>query len=321
MSNSVRDELAGGLSVEYEPVGGGKMRLKAIYDGETLEDSDYPPSVFSEPSVRAQFTNAVEDALEARTGVDAEEMAQVAKEWCQTMRDVDKEERLETFHTPVVRAIVDGTEAVEVHGGEDTTVSVRLTYQGDTNELEFTTSEWLADSPGALQEKMFNNFFDMVDVEQEGWEEIRDQWDEQKQVVSVVNETKKDAVADRVIEYLRNVVKPVAEREDMGNGVEACWYDQHNSTGYDDAGENAPIVWVQDSLLVDQLEEAGKQVGYKGQLCKTLISRGETHGSRKRTSWVGDGLSNYHAFKPGTLGVTPDDVASGSGDAHSEVDV
>lgn len=320
MSNAVAEELTDNLTVEYSPVGGGKMRLKAIYNGDTLEDSDYPASVFSEPSVRAQFTNAVESGLESRTGVDAAELKQVVVEWCAEMRDVDSTERLETFHTPVVREIVEGTQAVEVHGGEDTTVTVRLNYHGETNELEFTTSEWLASSPGALQEKMFSTFFDMVEVEEEGWAEIRDQWDDQKQVVSVVEETKNDAVAQRVIEYLSSACKPVSEKEDMGNAVEACWFDEGNAAGYDNAPEDAAIVWVQDSFLVDQMEDAGKQVEYKSQLLKDLISRGDTYGERTRRRWV-DKRTGFVPFKPDTLGVSESDVAQGSSEHFSEVEI
>ena len=105
----------------------------------------------------------------------------------------------------------------------------------------------------------------------------------------------------------------------MGNDVAAAWYDPENTTVYDDAPEDAPIVWVQDDFLVDQLEAAGKKLEYKGQLIKNLIARGDIHGSRVRRKWAWDSYTKVYPFDPDALGVTPDDVGGGDDPNHSEV--
>jgi hypothetical protein len=315
------EELADGyVTLEYEPIGGGQMRIAAYANGDVLESGEYSTKIFGSATLRGQFLNSVESSLEDRSGVDAETIRNELKEWFAAMNEVDREEQAEKFLPDEIQRIIDGTQyPVEIHGGETTTWKVELSYAGRTRELEFEASEMVGNSAGTLQEKIANQFFELIEIEKEDWEAIRERWHENSEVVNVVEETASDAIADRVLSKLGNTLKPVGDREDMGNDVAAAWYDPENTTVYDDAPEDAPIVWVQDDFLVDQLEAAGKKLEYKGQLIKNLIARGDIHGSRVRRKWAWDSYTKVYPFDPDALGVTPDDVGGGDDPNHSEV--
>lgn len=317
------EEIAGGVvTLEYEPVGGGEIRIAAYAsNGDVLESGEYNTKIFGSATLRGQFLNSVEASLENRSGVDAAQARNELKEWFAAMNEVDQEEQAEKFLPDHVRRIIDGTEyPVEIHGGEPTTWNATVAFAGRTRELEFTASEMTGmGGAGALEDKIASKFFEIVDIEPEDWEAIRDRWDENSKVVSVVEESASDAVADRVLSKISNTLKPVPDREQMGNDVAASWYDPTNETAYDAAGPEASIVWIQDDFLVDQLEAAGKNVEYKGQLVKNLINRGDVYGSRARKKWAWDKRTKLYPFDPAALGVTPDDVG-GTGDPnHSEV--
>jgi len=315
------EELADGyVTLEYEPIGGGQMRIAAYANGDVLESGEYNTKIFGSATLRGQFLNSVETSLEGRNGADAGDVRAELKEWFATMNEIDREEQAQKFLPDEIRAIIRGTNyPVEIHGGETTTWVVELTYAGRTRELEFSASEMVGSGAGALQEKIANQFFELIEIAPEDWEAIRERWHENSEVVNVVEETAQDAIADRVLEKVGNTVKPVGERENMGNDVAAAWYDPENATVYDDAPPNAPIVWVQDSFLVDQLEAAGKNLEYKGQLIKDLIARGDIHGSRKRKKWAWDSYTKVYPFDPDALGVRPDDVGDTDDPNHSEV--
>lgn len=320
-----REEIAGGVSVEFEPVEGGEMKLAAIYDGETLVSGQYTNEVFAGThrgrTDSGEFLNRLEDVLAELDGVDPQPVRTNFQQWFAEMGDMSDEEEAEYLLTDDIQAIIEGTHyPVEIHGSEDTTWKVELTFAGRTRELEFSTAEWVGGGAAALKEKIANQFFEVVEIEKEDWESIRDRWQENSEVVNVVEETASDAIADRVLTKLSNTVKPVADRDHMGNDVAAAWYDPQNKTGYPDAG-NEPIVWVQDSFLVDQLESAGKGIEYKGQLVKNLIARGDLHGSRARKTWAWDSRTKVYPFDPEALGVSGDDVGTGDDPNHSEVSV
>lgn len=316
------EEFADGyVTIEYAPLSGGKMQIAAYASGDVLESGEYSNKIFGSATLRGQFLNSVEASLEGRTGVDAGEIRNELKEWFASMNEIDQEEQAEKFLPGEIQTIIDQTTyPVSIHGGETTTWIAELTYAGRTRELEFTAAEMVNNSgASALQEKIATKFFEIIEIEPEDWEAIRDRWQENSEVVSVVEETASDAIADRVLSKLSNTVKPVADAEDMGNDVAAAWFDPSNETVLDDAPPNGAIVWVQDSFFVDQLEAAGKNLEYKGQLVKDLIARGDLHGGGKRKKWAWENRTTLYPFDPAVLGVSADDVAEGDEPNHSEV--
>jgi len=223
---------------------------------------------------------------------------------------------------PEIQQILDGTQyPVEIHGGETTTWHVELDFAGYERELEFTASEMVNAGAGALEEKIANKHYELIEIGDEDWEQIRERWQENSEVVNVVETTAEDAIASRVLDKLASAVKPVAEREFMRNDPAASWYDANNGTGYDDAPASADILWVQDRFLVDQIEAAGKKLDYKPQLIKRLIDGGEVYGGNKRVKWGFARKEKFYPFNPDAVGVTEEAAGAGDEPNHSEVDI
>lgn len=320
--DGIDEPIANGAgSVTLEPVGGGTVKLTVEYGGDVVESGEYPtPGVFSKPTPKGMFLNRVEDALEDRSAVDAGDVRQELAEWLAEFNELGREEQAEHVLPAEVTAIIDGTHyPVEVYRGDPTTWKVTLTYAGQTRDLEFTNSEMVSGGAGALEEKIANHFLEFINVEPEDWEEIRDRWTENKEVVHTADETTADAIADRVLEYLADGALPVADRDKIGNDPAAVWFDESNGATYTDADPDAAIAWVQDRYFVDQLESAGKKLEYKGQLIKDLIARGDLYGPRARRRWIDGARGKFYPFDPDALGIDADDVG-GDEPAHSEVD-
>jgi hypothetical protein len=310
----------GPLSVAVDPEGEGKATLAVRYGGDVIESGKYrTPAVFRDRTERGRLLNRAEEGAEDRPDADAGGVRGALKEWLAEMSE-QYEEVEDEFLPEEVNAIREGTlHPVEVYRGEPTTWRVTLTFRGETRELEFTTSEMLNDSGGALEEKIANHFLEFLEIGSEDWQAIRDDWVENKTVVDTGDETTADAIADRVLELLGERATPVDEREKLGNDPKAVWFDETNAAAYENAPPDASIAWVQDSHIVDELERAGKSIDYKSQLLKTLIARGDLYGKRARRRWYNQQRGKFYPFRPDALGITADDVG-GDEPAHSEVD-
>lgn len=323
LTEPVREDVTAELAVEWEPIAGGKVRLTAIFDGDTLESGKYTREIFTEASVRGQFLSSVEDSLDSRGDADAAAARRALKEWFAGMAEVYRQEA-EELVPDHIRRVLDGTRSVEIHGGDPTTVHVTLSYRGRTCDLEFTADE-MTGNGDALVSRMANHFFVFdFECEQEEWEVIRERWQEQADVVAVIDETGEETVADRVLEYLAHNIVPIAEKEKLANSPGAAWVDDENAAGTSVADPDAPIVWVEKSFLIDQLEAAGKSPEYFSHLVKTLNRSDYLHGvpSDTRRYWPnsqGKERAGFYPFTPAALGVDLDNVGDVDDPAHGEV--
>lgn len=312
------------LNLGYNPTGDGQIHLTAWMDGEILESATYNLKIFDSPTLRGQFLNSVESALARRDGADAEVARQELNEWFADMaaRLENENEAIREFLPPEIQQIIEGTESVEVRGGETTTWHVTLTFAGMTEEVELTAGDLVSDSGGALKEAIATKFYEVVEIGQDSWRAIRDEWQARKEVVAVVDETTADTIADRVLEFLGRDIIPVVSKEDMGNDVVAAWVDPTNEGGYADLDDpEAAVVWVQSSAVDDALEAAGKSLEHKTQLIKDLGRRDDLYGSRARRRWAWDTRTAVYPFVPDALGVDPEGFEAGTDDPnHSEVD-
>lgn len=308
------------LSVTVEPLGDGEALFTVQYGEDTFESGKYrTPAVFRDRTHRGTLLNKVKEAAEDRADADPDGVKKVLGEWLTTLGE-EFEEVQDEFLPDEVNAIREGTHyPLEVYRGEPTTWKVTLTFQGETRELEFTTSEMLNDSAGALEEKIANHFLEFLDIGSDDWQTIRDEWAENKKVVDTGDETTADVVANRVLEYVAERAVPVDDRDKLANDPKAVWFDETNAAAYDNAAPDAAIAWVQDSHILDELERAGKKLDYKAQLLKTLIARGDVYGKSARRRWNDGQRGRFYPFDPEALGIDADDVG-GDEPAHSEVD-
>ena len=322
--DAVEEEIMAGVSVEYKPIGGGEMRLRAFYDDEMLASGEYA-EVFSGShrgrTNRGEFINNVKDSVEGLSGLDADEIGSALRRWFEDLAEIAEEEEL-AFQPDHVRQIIEGTQQpVEIHGGEETTWIVTLSYAGRTTDLEFTAGDMTGGGAPALEEKLANYFYELIEIEPEDWKTIRDWWHDHSEVVTVVDETGRDAVADRFINRVADAVRPLAELEQMPNDPAGAWYDADNDAGYAPAGDG-PVLWVQSRFFTDKLEAIGKQIEYKGQLTKDLIAEGALYDTSVRRTWDGvfDRRTRLFPFDPDELGIKEIDVAPPAGDNTDEVD-
>ena len=319
----IREELAGGaVTFTAEPATGGGVQLAVKHNGEAVVAGTHKKDVFERVTPRGAFLNSVEDSLQPRGGVDAGDVRRELKELFAELAEIIREEEADVLLSEEVQAIIDGTHyPVEIYDGEPTVWKVTLEFAGHTRDLEFTAAEMVSGSGAALEEKIANRFFEMVEIAEEDWNTIRDRWHNNSHVAYMSDETTSDAVADRVLEFLGDGVLPLEERDKLVNAPSNAWADETNAAGYSDAPPEAPIVWVQDRYLVNKLESAGKTLEYKGQLVKDLINRGDLYGKSTRRKW-GDGTRRkYYPFTPDALRVDLDQIGEpDDGDAAGEVD-
>lgn len=187
-----------------------------------------------------------------------------------------------------------------------------ISFNGREGTLEFTASELNSDSGAVIAIKITNTFFELVEVDGEDWKIIRRQWTAEgnKEVKFANPMTPDEAIAEHVVDGLATVITPTTEREKLDIDPGVAWYDEDNKLSYDNAGGEETILWVQDSLLTDELEDAGKKVQYKGQLVKNMISNGDVYGKgvrKKLPSLVH--RKKLYPFKPEALGVSWEDVS------------
>lgn len=324
---AIQEQFSGGVCVRGEPIGDGKLSITVrAADGDIIQSAAYPIKMFGSSQLRGQFLNEVKSALTAKSGIDAAAVREELRQWCAEMHELARGEAAERDATellpPEIQQILDGTQyPVEIHGGETTTWHVELDFAGYERELQFTASEMVNAGAGALEEKIANKHYELIEIGDEDWEQIRERWQENSEVVNVVETTAADAIASRVLDKLASAVKPVAEREFMRNDPAASWYDASNGTGYDDAPAHADILWIQDRFLVDQIEASGKKLDYKPQLIKRLIDGGEVYGGNKRVKWGFARKEKFYPFNPDAVGVTEEEAGAGDEPNYSEVDV
>jgi len=312
------EEVAAGVELGYEPIGGGELRLRAVYDGDVLARGDYAEvtrGTHRGRTNRGEFINNVKETAADVDGLDADDIGTALRKKFEEFIEQAEEEEL-TYQAGYVRDIIE----VEIHGGEETTWVVELTYAGKTAELEFSAAEMVGAGAASLEEKLANYFYQLEDIEPEDWETIRDYWDDHSEVVTVVDETGRDAVTERFVNKVADAVRPLADVEQMPNDPSGAWYDADNEAGLD--GTDGPILWVQSRFVSDKIDAIGKQLEYKPQLTKQLIAEEVLHAGNVRRTWNGafPSRARLYPFDPGELGIGEDEVAPAAGDNTDEVD-
>lgn len=304
MSDEYREDLTSGVEIGYAAQPGKELKLTVYHDGEPVHANTHPAKILTSSTLKGQFVNRTEEALEDRP-VAEDTIASELRQWFAKMSDVQQEQKKKLL-TDEVRRIIDGTEKVEVYAGDPTTWVVTLTYDGDIRELEFTTGEILTDSPGPLREAIANNFFEIVDIEDDDWAEIRQRWDEQKEIAQRDAETGLEAVATRVLDRMSEARQPVDEKAKLGNSPEAVWYDDENDGGLTDVG--GPVAWVHDTFFVDKIDSTGQSIQKKGDITRVLNQNDVLLDVRKRRRWPnpqGRDRAQFYPFDPDALAIDP----------------
>jgi len=320
----VKREFAGGaVSLKITAVDSATANFVLKHDGRQLLNADYSRMFESGDyprQKRSEIRNDCIDALDEVDGVTADEVGESIEKWLGTLKDKAEEVDSE-LAGPLVREIIDGTQLpVEIYEApdENTTWHVTLSFRGRARELEFDASAMVGDSSGELANKLVHNFNEVIEPTSEDWERIRDYWVENKQVVGQTTEAEETAVTDRFLSVLSNAIRPTRDREKFLDTVGAAWVDAENSVGIDGADA---AVYIEDDLLVDEIQTMGKALDYKGQLLKNLRKRDALYAKKRPRSWT-DGRDRLKlwAFDPAALGVDPEQEFGADGGVASEVE-
>lgn len=323
MTDPARKELVPGVEVEVAPLAGGKLRLAVYHDGSPVHSAEYNLKILKSDTLRGQYANRVVEQLDG-ADVDVEAVERELRNWFTEMHQQAEENRRELLPEHI-KDVIDGTQNVEIVGGEPTTVHVTLEWDGETRELEFTADE-LTGGGGALVSQMANKFYEFgFECGADEWAAVVEEWQDRAEEVAMIEETAEETVASRVLEYITHDIMPVAEREKLAHGPAAAWVDAENTAATDVAPPESAVVWVEKSFLLDQIERAGKSTEYLAQLIKTLNHRGDIYGvpAETRRRWPnsqGKDRAAFYPFRPEAVGVDIDELTGDAeGDATEEV--
>jgi hypothetical protein len=320
-----REELLPDVEVECTPLAGGRLRLAVYHEVTAVHSAVYNLKILGSVTLRGQFVNRVCDQLDG-SGVDTDAVERALREWFTRLHDTADEERRALLPEDI-QGVLDGTQQVEIVGGSPTTVHVNLEWNGETRELEFTADEMTGDG-GALVSQMANQFYEFdFEIGPDEWAAVVEEWQDRAEVVAVVEETAEETIAGRVLEYVALDLMPVTERGKLATGPAAAWVDATNAAATGAAPPDDPVVWIERTFLLDELDRAGKATEYLGQLIKTLNQRGDLYGvpESRRQRWPnsqGKDRAVFYPFRPESVGVDVESMTEAGRDepVHDEVE-
>lgn len=220
--------------------------------------------------------------------------------------------------SPSVEQLIRNTQAVEVHGGEETERHVYVKAQpfGDyvgpeqpdggasVRKLIFNNEDWVK-SDGDTQTppvvaKYSNAFYETLEITWQEWrEDIRPRWKELQEIISDDQMSTADRIAMSVVRSLRHRLDIHADREKILNDAWNGWYEPDSPHG--------EVVWVPGDTLDEALDKHDKGTEYRSALSRALKAEGYTLGSRKQTTIQGDPVELY-PFIPETVGIEDIDM-------------
>jgi len=253
-----------------------------------------------------QKRGTMSNKIRENANVSPDAVAEAFEDWCTKMSANSlSEDKKEILRTETVSQLLANTEAVEIYAGEDTRFVVRLSVDGRSAELEFTSAQWANGGPAGLMEQYTNEFLTRIEVGKDEWDDLVEEWQEQSVVKQRESLTEWEVVANGVLERLSGRVVPHESKERFRNGSDVGWYDDR---------EDEPILWVKSGLVADALSDQGKDTTYLSELSKEFNSAGHTKRSTKKVSG-----KRCYAFVPEALGVNPAKVHT-EGDEEPEVE-
>lgn len=277
MSNTYPFELNDATTLVLAPQEGDdriKVRVEQTINDteETAYSALHAKDFYDVPQKRKTIANEIAE----KAAYAPEDTKAAFLGWCEEFGATDEgEDRKRAMRSPVVNQLLDETEAVKVYGGEETLIEVELSHGGHSGAIEFTPSEWTGRAAGKLTSAYYNEFFEKVQVTGEDFEELTDEWDEQKEIVSRESITGWETVASRVLSGLQTQVRRTVheKKQTIKNDEYGAWFD---------ASESEPIVWVRSTGVVNELEDAGRGAGEVSQLSAEFKKRSITARSTKK---------------------------------------
>jgi hypothetical protein len=282
-------------------------------DDEVLWSSYFERGFWESRTKKGEVGNKLADNTSFAKTTVKEELEAV---WTDLTENADEYES--NLVSPSVEDLIQNTQAVEVHGGEETErhVYVKAKPFGEyvdgaktdggasVRKLVFSNEEWVK-SDGDTQtpsvvSKYSNAFYETLEITWQEWrEDIRPRWKEMQQIVSDDQMSTADRIAMSVVRALRHRLDAHADRSKILNDAWNGWYDPDSPHG--------EVVWVPGDTLDEAMDNHDKGTEYRSALSRALKAEGYTLGSRKQTTIDGDPVELY-PFLPETVGIEDTDV-------------
>lgn len=302
------------VTMEVVPREEGDLRLRFRDDeGEVLWSSFFERGFWESRTKKGEIGNKLADNTSFAKDKVKEELEEV---WTDITENADEYEG--DLVSPSVEQLIENTQAVEVHGGEETERHVYVKarpfgeYVGpeqtdggaSVRKLVFDNEDWVkadgdTQTPPVVA-KYSNAFYETLEITWQEWrEDIRPRWKEMQEIVSDDQMSTADRIAMSVVRSLRHRLDIHADRDKILNDAWNGWYQSNSAHG--------EVVWVPGDTLDEALDKHDKGTEYRSAISRALKAEGYTLGSRKQTTIQGDPVELY-PFIPETVGIEDTDV-------------
>lgn len=268
MTNIYPFDLNNATILRLEPLSGdNRVRVQVVQDinGEEqmVHSALYSKDFYEVPQKRKTIANEVEE----KAVFSPAQTKEAFVDWCKDFASTDEgEDRKQVMRGPAVQRLLDETRDVKLYGGEETIVEVTLAHDGYTGTITFTASEWTGGAAGKLASGYYNEFFEKIKLTKEDFEDLTDEWDERKEIVTRESITGWDTVVSRVLSRLQKEVRRTVHEDKTAvkNDEFGAWFDDSSPD---------PVVWVRSEGVTECLEEVGKNASEVSQLSTEMKKR------------------------------------------------
>jgi len=315
------------VAMEVIPREEGDLRVRFCDDdGEVLWSSFFERGFWESRTKKGEIGNKLAENTSFAKSTVKEELEAVWTDLTENAGEYESD-----LVSPSVEQLIRNTQAVEVHGGEETERHVYVKAQpfgeyagpeqpdggASVRKLVFSNEEWVK-SDGDTQTppivaKYSNAFYETLEISWSEWrEDIRPHWKNLQEIISDDQMSTADRIAMSVVRSIRHRLDVHADRDKILNDAWNGWYEADSPHG--------EVVWVPGDTLDEALDKHDKGTEYRSALSRALKAEGFTVGSRKQTTIQGDPVELY-PFIPETVGIEDTEVdVIGLGDDDDDDD-
>lgn len=206
------------------------------------------------------------------------------------------------LQAPVVQQLREETQEVKFIPGETLIIRVALARDGMEKTIQFSSGEWTAPNPKPLQDRYLDEFLETLDLSADQWKDLREYWEEQKEIGEPEALTQRERAFNDVVNRLKSDAVRVYSEKDKMTDPEAyknAWYDEGNQMGDAKVPDGETVVWVRSEALREVLEDGSYGGDYIGELSQVLKEKGATFAKSREKSF-----GYVYPFLPKYVGVT-----------------
>lgn len=295
--------------VELERQPDGKVLVIVWYTGDgeetRLHTRTYSSEFWNNPAEPGKIKNAVAEAVDAYdVSLDAEKWGTKFETFLNDLAARSAQADETALSNPVVERFINATESVKILSGENTVWVIELSWGGRTGTIQLDYKAINAHSPQPLTQEFSRVFYDVVDIEDDAWQKIRDEWVDMGELAGYEEQTEIDRRVDKAADEVERRMQVYADPGKLDNGTASAWYDETDTKGITDGG--GAVVWVKNELINDILDNDIEGLSV-GELGSRLMNEGYTVTSSE-TRQVAGVKNRYWFFDADRLGVDEYDV-------------